>query len=347
MGKNLVYFNGDSFIAGDEITDMYLDDFPGWNTYSECLDEHGVFRNKTEQQQWSLNTWDISTVNGYMKSHTSAMSHPLRKMHSVSGELDARLNCDVMNNAVPGASMERIALTTVADLTEQSQKYDKIIAFIGTTWPARRMLPALRDIDYVSAISEAHDSIIFASNPTGDYGPIIEFYLKHGNDYHDIVNTMINAITIKNFCDVKNIELYWLTTLLDIEYYKNNIKENFLDSEFMSKCQPGWRSSDKRWKAMSEYKELDSLYDHLDYHNQEIIHLDTLAREIDTDVLCPAGHFAPALHKGLAEKLIPTITASGEIMQTDLNYDKINEKIKDYKQVLEHFREKFYEQNRT
>lgn len=331
---------------------MFLDNFPGWKDYSFM--NGGVAGNikvPTEIKEWSMATWDPSTLNGFIKSKmNNNIQRPVKNCLSVSGEIRAQVDCDVYCNARGGASMEGIARRTITDLLRFSKQYDRVLAFVGVTSPIRRSIPVNRDLDYTLG----NDHVCFIPHLNKSGGPdraVQDYYVEFSTDYHDIINFFLNATNIKNFCTQLGIELHWLNPQTDLEWYENVIKTRYKDHTWITRRYPeNANDYDKeliqaKYLSLSENTDYDVLRDALDF--TELVNLRALAKQVEKNVYAPNAHYSPEYHRVLASKLMPIITGGGYANQVSENYDFRDSMIDDYLSEINKLREKFYEQNHT
>ena len=353
MSKNLIYLNGDSFIEGDEITDMFLDDFPGWQDYDKLhTGPGGNIKVIPDINAWSMATWDHKTLNGFVKSRVPYEEQRIVKYAlSVSGELQSQVDCDVFCNARAGASMEGIARRTLTDLLKFKSKYDRIVAFVGITSPTRRSIPPARLIDYPNL--NEHICFIPHNNITQDDAQNIQkYYVEYSTEYHDMINFFLNAISIKNFCAQHNIELHWINTTLNLEWYENCIKHSYTSSSWLS-SRDGYEENingnmnliEEKYRLLSENTDYDVLKDELNF--SELLKLEKLAQEIGTGIYAPNCHYSPKFHEVLASKLMPVITEGNYAKQVPKNYEHRDALVEAYVNNLNLWREKYHEQNNT
>ena len=358
MSKTLIYFGGDSFIEGDEITDMFLDGFPGWKDY-EILhpDPEGGVTIPPELTEWSEATWDQDTLNGFIKAKGSKLlpgkvdlAREVRNSLSVSGEIRSQVDCDVYCNARAGASMDAINRRTVTDLLRFKSKYDRILAFVGTTSTVRRSIPPTRLEDYGNG-SEHICFIPLYNRGNEDVRKLQDYFIKYSTDYHDIINFFMNAINIKNFCAQNDIELHWINSLNNFNLYHNIIKHRYRSSDYLKRYYDHGASKkeiaqiEEKYKLLSENTDYDVLKAELNY--QELVHLRKLAKEVGKGVYAPEGHYSPEFHKVLASKLMPIITQGNYAKQVSPNYDYRDDLVDRYVKNLNKWREVYHEQNPT
>ena len=331
---------------------MFLDDFPGWKDYSfmNC-GEAGNIQVPTEIHEWSMATWDTSTLNGFIKSKIGYdLNKRVKNDFSVSGAIKAQVDCDVYCNARAGCSMEGIARFTITDLLRFSKQYDRIIAFVGVTSPIRRSIPVNRDIDY--SMGNDHVCFIPQNNVVDNAVKNLQnYYVEFSTDYHDIINFFMNATSIKNFCTQLGIELHWLNPQTDLEWYEFVIKTQYKNDAWIARrCPENASDLDKnlirtKYLSLSENTDYDVLRDALDF--TELVNLRVLAKQVEKNVYAPNAHYSPEYHRVLANKLMPIITEGGYANQVSENYEFRHSMIDDYVNELNKLREKFYEQNHT
>lgn len=199
----IVYCNGDSFVAGTELGDHLLPGHPGYLPFDAAP------QLRAKNNEWITNTYDSShPLNVFRKSlrHQIEIEEKARAWPSKLHEL---LKCDTINAAVGGASMDRIARTTITDLISLKKDHDNIVAVIGTTGSDRYEVPYMVDSPWADIIP--HYSV---HQGTED---IVNYNIRHKTDYHSCVNFYKNIILIKDFCTSNNIQLVWLATMHSVE----------------------------------------------------------------------------------------------------------------------------------
>lgn len=265
----IVYCNGDSFVAGTELADYMLPEYPG------CLPFNASETLRQKNREWIGKT--------YTKSHEwSTVRHSHR--HFIEDEERARawptklhnlLGCEVINAALGGSSMDRIARSTVTDLISLQKENDSIVAVIGTTGMDRYEV--------------AHDSqpwvdIIPHYSTHSNTEEIINYKLKYEKDYHVFVNFYRNVIFVKDFCEVNNIKLIWLSAASD-EASRLTIEEQY--------------KNEKDLLNLKEYAQLKYSIDMFD-----IASTCGLA-----NVFAPSHHFSEEVHAIVANQLQTIIRA--------------------------------------
>jgi hypothetical protein len=284
----LLYFNGDSFVAGDELGDDILNVYPGTASYP-------------------MNTTDPKSLHVRNKKwlvNTNTPGHPLYKERVASKQKLSKLEFErafpnkvhqltqfpIINHALGGASMDRISRTTVADLCYLRRKKpnEKIIAFIGTTYPSRTEVPA--EGDKRGADPHGHtvnwDSIspTYQVIRTKEVENLVNYFARYQTTYHAAVNFYKNIILIQDHCKLNDIQLHWIAT------HDNIVNEYVVESDVLDQYD---------LFALREYANLQYSVDMKDF----------LPEFNFQDVLCPGGHFSEPVHERTAEKIV-------EILQT-------------------------------
>jgi hypothetical protein len=255
----IIYCNGDSFISGHDLGDDILPKFPGYYPASQ--------KSKTSNN----NSWYISTYNDRIRnSEVIEKTIKLEKERSFSGLLSSIYEYKVVNNAMPGVSIDRIARTTIKDLIQLKNNHKELIAIIGVTDIARTEVPG---------ITSTWESIAPNFTSTNDvFDSLLRFKVEHEKNYHALVKFYKNAILIQDFCKINNIKLFWVHTI----------------GEKISELQ-----------IESKYNLEEDLKNFKDYLNMEyILNMETLAIESKYhDVWCPGGHYSPTMHEIFANEI--------------------------------------------
>jgi hypothetical protein len=257
----IIYCNGDSYIAGVELGDHILPDHPGYMPQNLSPEEYTVFDN-----------WIQSTYADDYKLRDEHYHQLIRLEREAcfSGILSSRYGYNVVNNALGGASMERITRTTITDLINLKKTHKDIIAIIGTTEISRTEFPHETYGWEPFMYNQKFFKDYYAEN-------LRQFKLQYQKDYHDLIYFYKNAILIQDFCKLNDIKLFWIATSCNIneyapeEEYKNEI--DFLN-----------------------FKEYLNLKYTLDM--SEEVHKSNIDK-----IYCPSYHYSPETHELFAHKL--------------------------------------------
>jgi len=253
----IIYCNGDSFVSGHDLGDDILLNFPG---YCSANENSEIFR-----------SWYISTCNDRIRNtEVIEKTSKLEKERAFSGLLSSVYEYKVVNNAAPGASIDRIARTTIRDLIQLKNKHKDLIAIIGVTDIARTEVPGMKFTWESIAPSIKSTSDVFDS--------LLRFKVEHEKNYHALVKFYKNAILIQDFCKINNIKLFWV----------HSIGEKINEMQIESK-----------------YDLEEDLKNFKDYLNMEyILNMQTIAIESKyRNVWGPGRHFSPDMHILFAKEI--------------------------------------------
>lgn len=280
----LLYFNGDSFVAGVELGDDILNVYPGKASYPmNNTDPNSIHvRNK----KWLVNT---NTPGHPLFKERMTVRNKLDKLEferAFPNKVHQLTQLPVINHALGGSSMDRISRTTVSDLCDlRKEKPDeKIIAFIGTTYPNRTEIPAAIS---VSRGMDPHGHVFNWDSVSPTYQilqskeveDLIKYFALRQTNYHAAVNFYKNIILIQDYCKLNDIQLYWIAT------HDNIVTEYVIESHVRDQYD---------LFALREYANLHYSVDMKDF----------LPEFNFEDVLCPGGHFSEPVHERTAEKIV-------------------------------------------
>ena len=262
-----LYFNGDSFVAGIELGDDILPNYPG---LSQNINRH-----------WYNNIRRVE--------HDSDIYRQIKKLEyerSFAYKTAQTLNVQFTNAALGGSSMDRIARITIKDLLllKKTHVNEKIIAIIGTTECSRTEVPRTGN----TSGRRVWEQIIIDSTHLLDkeYQDFLKYKVLHETDYHRLINFYKNVILIKDFCKLNDIDLYWVAPVNNYETGQNTK----IDNSVLEKMED--------YKLLKEYADLKYTI-----FMQGIKETEFFGKE----VTCPGGHFAEAIHTVVATKLVEVI----------------------------------------
>ena len=260
--NKIIYCNGDSFVAGDELADHeFFDDHPGLLSVSDSNEKKRI---AAEWRRKSCRTRD---------GETNRKLRELERIKAFPNRLQEITGIPVINDAVGGASFERIARTTITSLIDLKNEYSEITAIIGLTCPDRFEIPSRHQLRGFDENLPEWDCI----NPAwedlkGQDGRLINLI-----NYQRIATTKnfrytrlyLNMILIKDFCELHNIRLLWL--------------------------EAGWHFPEENPGYASNLRE------YIDFHSSG--NMGTLGHLLDTNALCADGHWAEVVHHKFAKEL--------------------------------------------
>lgn len=267
-----IYCNGDSFVAGVELADELLPGYPGMTVFHP---DHIRKDEKDPGFKWYMESFHSKSFE-IRQALVNEISR-LEKERAFPNQLRKFLNASVINNALGGSSMDRIARTTLTDLynLKKLYPYDPIIAIIGTTHYGRSEHAKNNGWTCVSVTSAR----LFNDE-------ISESHLKqkiiYENDYHWMMNFYKNIILIQDFCKVNDIKLLWIAAsdnmLTDFKFDM----DAFISEDIM----------------------VYSKYANLMYTLEMFKCLDVFEGQ---PVICPGGHLGPNVHEYIAARLAKKI----------------------------------------
>jgi hypothetical protein len=277
----LLYFNGDSFVAGTELADDILPEYPGllpWPPNTPQHEQHKEWLNKT-------NAPDIFTEShGRGKKLLDINRLELErafpnKVHNMTG-------IPVTNRAIAGGSMDNIVRNSITDLYNLKKKNpnEQIIACVGTTYPGRWEIANdqignhdlhMRPQDWICV------SGVYWTATDSDYMRDMRRYkAMYETDYHQLVNFYKNIVLLQDFCKLNDITIHWIATF-----------DNVL-------TQPGITNKYKLRPDINALREYANLKYSVDM--REIMETEFVGQPI----VCPGGHFGEQIHQRTAEQIV-------------------------------------------
>jgi hypothetical protein len=274
----LLYFNGDSFVAGTELADDMLPGYPGYVS-------------------WPINWNKLRTEKIWLDSSHDA-NHPSNKnrmdiMHQITknellraypNKVHMVTELPIVNRGMGGSSMDRIARQTLLDLytLKQEDPDRELIAFIGTTSPWRseipNNLPPVIDIHGFTTDWASISTTYRQDDHDEDIENIRRYKILFETTYHSLVNFYRNVVLISDFCKVNNIKLYWIATGEDVTQYA--IEEHLRDRP-----------------------DLKMLVDYTQF-KYDINMIEIIAEFPGQHVICPGGHFGEPIHDRTAQEIV-------------------------------------------
>lgn len=282
----LVYCNGDSFVAGVELGDDILPDYPGLTPYSMRYNQN---IEQANNKAWLAKTYDMKHKYGKARDEHCKKLIELEFERAFPNKVKNMTGYEVINHALGGSSMDRIVRTTICDLQAARNKdpIGPIVAFIGTTHPMRWEIPN-REYSGTDLHGYPMDWLCISttySKPDIDHNTseMIKLKVLTETFYHALVNYYKNILLVQNFCARKNIHLYWIAT-------HDNILTDFdIEPEYMNR------------DDLALFKEAANLFYQIDM--KQII-LDKFDKK---PTLCPGGHFGENIHRETANIVVDII----------------------------------------
>jgi len=274
---DIIYTNGDSFVAGVELGDDILPDYPGLCDFSPWTTSHDNAR------QWIAKTYDSKhPYYQFRQQHTSKLQE-LEYLRAFPNKLSKATGIPTINMAMGGASMDRIVRKSLSDLISLSKKYKNIVAFIGTTASSRSEIPSSSPLgeNYLKEHTawECVSMTYKTPNRSDNFDMIYNYKLEMEKNYHHSLNFLKNVIWMQDFCKLNGIRLLWISTHGTLNEYMASIENN--------------------------YRNLDDLNNFYEYANfNSCAYMKKIAEKINHDVLCPSGHYSEIVHDHLAKILV-------------------------------------------
>jgi hypothetical protein len=277
MKKPLLYFNGDSFVQGTELADhLHIQDNIGFFSY------HDYYKSLLYTDP-KIKNWRIPHL-GKLASNDVVRDEFKLSFSNLVGE---KLNVEVINHAMGGSSLDRIARSTISDLIKYKNEFTNICAFVGLTEPFRSEIPNpnLSNRNNLDMHGNKQSWIDILNSPKlfndKHIHAIRDFKLECETNYHQLIRFYKNIILIKDFCKTNNILLYFInvfdlpTSVIVEDEYKDNTD----------------------LKNMCSYADLRC---DLDFHQ-------LIIENKHEKLLCSGGHYNFVAHEMFAKKLIEFI----------------------------------------
>ena len=267
-----LYFNGDSFVAGTELGDDILPNYPG--LYNPITDDPKPF------DQWNLiNHYGLKKYNNLVyKQHYYRLEYERAFPYKVA----SRCKLPFTNNAATAASMDRIARTTITGLIDikKQNPNTRILAFIGTTNYNRSEV--VINYEYQNLSSTLN---LVGSSKNKESDMLIKLKAANESDYHHLINFYKNIILVQDFCKSNDIELFWIATV-----------ENIISGRCF--LNPDDVKDKADYFSLKEYANLIYALDMSDIAEKELV---------GQKYVCPGRHFGQPVHDLVADKIIEII----------------------------------------
>lgn len=283
-GNMLIYCNGDSFVAGVELGDDILPDYPGLTPFPM-----NAYIEQAANKAWLAKTYDKKHEYGKARDDQTKKLTELEFGRAFPNKVKNLTGHEVINRALGGASMDRIVRTTICDLQAARQKdpTGPMMAFIGTTHPMRWEIP-IKANDGFDLHGHPMDWTCISttySKPNDEYNirEMIKLKVLSETYYHALVNAYKNILLVQNFCARKNIHVYWVAT------HDNLLTDFPIDSYYEDRSD------------LKLLKEAAGLFYEI---NMKQLIIDKFGNK---PVLCPGGHFAENVHNETAKVIVDII----------------------------------------
>lgn len=196
----IVYCNGDSFVAGVELGDSILPEYPG------ALPFNASSTSQTKNSEWIRKTYDSTHPWFAIRHSYESLIRADEKNRAWPNKLSSLLGVPVINSSQSGASMDRISRTSISDLISLKKQHERIVAVIGTTEPGRAELASEVYVWHDIILHMKYDNDILLQS-------LVKYKICNETEYHHMVNFFKNIILIKDFCKLNDIELLWLNPI--------------------------------------------------------------------------------------------------------------------------------------
>ena len=281
----LLYFNGDSFVAGTELADDMLPGYPGYVTWPLDFSKDSQF---SKGKVWLDASHDPKHPSN---KHRMDVIHDLTQLElarAYPNKVHGMTGLPFINRGQGGSSMDRIVRITLTDLIRLRKENpdEKLIAFIGTTYPERSEIPNNKKEVFTDMHGFPQDwaSISVRFRQT-DFDDLIEnvrrYRVLYETSYHSLVNFYKNVITLQDFCSNNNICLHWIAT-------GENVINRKIEDEYNDRI------------------DLQMLIDYAKF-NYSIDMTKIVAEYPGEKVVCPGGHFGELIHQRTAEEIVRII----------------------------------------
>jgi hypothetical protein len=274
-----LYFNGDSFVAGVELGDDILPEYPGLHGYDVQNST------KLKYKEWCDNSHNPKHYSNQYRVENFKKITELEYERAFPNKVHKLTNLPIVNHALGGSSIDRIIRTSLIDLykLKQENPNDKIIAFIGTTSIDRSSVPN-NNIGHTDMLGFDIDYYCIAkgySNTNDEYIEDMRKYkILYETSYHSLINFYQNIMQLKYFSEKNNIDLHFISAFNGIEQFKN-IETTFLNRPLL-----------KMYESFLDFNYTLNMKDYIDGSKNEI---------------CPGGHFGEPIHDKIANDIVKII----------------------------------------
>jgi hypothetical protein len=282
-----LYFNGDSFVAGVELGDDILPEYPGLATSWWSNTFWGIpHPTALENKKWLAKTYDNNHPFAKLRQQHTEYMQSLEFDRAFPNKVAQITDLPVINHALGGSSMDRIARVSLLDLYKLKQEYpkEKIVAIIGTTHPSRSEIinDKLGVTDYHKTYQDwICISATYKVEGQGEYvDTLCRYKILYEKHFHSLVNFYKNIILVKDFCKINEIDLYWIAT-------HDTVNRNYNVEPYLSER--------PILSMMKEYAKLEYYLDMKDYLNK------------DSATMCPGWHFGENVHQLVANDIAALI----------------------------------------
>lgn len=277
----LLYFNGDSFVAGTELADDILPDYPGYISWPLDFTDGSKFRTG---KIWLDASHDASHPSNKTRMDIMAELVQTELYRAYPNKVHMMTGLPIINRGMGGSSMDRIARQTLLDLytLKQEDPHRELVAFIGTTYPERHEipnnLPPNTDMHGFTTDWASISATFRQADHDEDIENIRRYKILFETNYHSLVNFYRNVVLINDFCHLTNIKLYWIATGEDVT---KRVVENHL----------------------SDRPDLKMLMDYTKF-KYDINMIEIINEFPGQHVICPGGHFGEQIHERTAQEVV-------------------------------------------
>lgn len=256
----ILYCDGDSHVAGTELGDVILPEHPGFLPWG-CPEQLSIHNAK-----WIERTFGNGDLSHYRKQQLEKIAL-LEKEKAFPNKIANKLNIEVVNAALGGSSIDAICRRTLSNLIQLKNR-DTVVAVIGITDPWRFELPNSNSDDVPWMCVLPNNNVDYLKEVT-------KYMVLAEKNYHSLVRFYKNIITIKDFCKLNDIKLFF------IERYPINDVEPYFEN----------------------YKDYVNLKNYANF-KADLNFMKIVATQNLGNVMCPAFHFNETVHEYISNKVI-------------------------------------------
>ena len=265
----IIYCDGDSYIAGTELGDDILPEYPG------CLPIYHSKKDLVNNRRWLDRTndnGDLSQIRNQLREKIGF----LEKERAFPKKIAKKLNIEVVNAALGGSSMDAICRRTLSNLIKLKDK-DNVVAVVGISDPWRFELP--------NSNNDTVPWICIHPFSSGDHiKDVMKYMVSTSKFYHSMVKFYKNVITIQDFCKLNNIRLI------------------FIDRNLIRLAETQIKIVETQFENCEDYINLKN---YSNFKANLNISLSDLGCTFKTEsILCPSYHYAEIVHEYIADEII-------------------------------------------
>lgn len=226
---DLIYGNGDSFTAGEDLIDhLYMTnkDRCSWLEWTSTPTLHAKYQNC--RRAWHKKN---PTINIDLLQRERTYIHHLGKI----------TNTPTINNAQSGSGHTKISMTTLDDLSKLKQKYNKILCVISLTCTMRLWFP---NNGIVTGMS---DTLVLGSRSLESHSllnsrflsRLTKVYITNSTDQEWMLQFFAAYLGIIKFCEYNNIDLAFVgSPIMNTHHFRGFTTDGYSDliSPVEQKC---------------------------------------------------------------------------------------------------------------